>query len=69
MTTYIPFAERHVVNGLTIYNEFLQYRVWLEEHAGAEEVAWRWLRGDMVAQGVYIQDEAVAVVFKLKFAV
>lgn len=43
------------------------FRGWLEDNAGPEEVEWRWRRGDLVAQGVYIRDGQVAVAFKLKF--
>ena len=43
------------------------YRTFLEQHSGEEIDTWYWLRGDRFAQGVYIKDEAVAVMFRLKF--
>ncbi len=65
---YVNIAERHVFSHWTDeHNEFKEYRDWLELHAGPEDVGWKWRRGNMVAQGVYIQDEDVAIVFKLKF--
>jgi hypothetical protein len=45
------------------------YRIWLEEHAGMEEQGWYWRRGDIIADGGYIVDDEVALLFKLKFEI
>lgn len=43
------------------------YRGWLEEVVGTEGKEWVWNRGDLLAQGVYIQDKKCATLFRLKF--
>ena len=53
------------ISGDTLTN----YRTFLEKNAGEETDTWYWLRGDRFAQGVYIKDKQVAVMFKLVFNV
>ena len=64
---YVPISARHVYSHWTDHKEFGKYREWLEENAGAENLYWKWNRGDLVAQGVWIEDHEVALMFKLKF--
>ena len=68
---YVPIAEKHT-NSIPLhiarYNEYTAYALWLIKHAGPEDTAWRWKRGDMVGQGVYIEEDEVATLFKLTFA-
>jgi hypothetical protein len=42
---------------------------WLMATAGEYEKDWLWCRGDIIANGVYIQDPQVAVLFRLRFNV
>jgi hypothetical protein len=44
-----------------------EWRAWLLENIGAEEQAWYWRRGDLIADGVYITNDEDAVLFKLRF--
>lgn len=46
---------------------YTEYRNWLETHAGNENIAWKWDRGDLCAIGVYIALPDIATLFKLKF--
>lgn len=45
------------------------YINWLNKNVGKEEIDWKWERGDLLAQGVYIKDKACAVAFKLRFEI
>ena len=45
----------------------MERRRWLEEHVGQEYFEWKFRIGDRFAEGVYIKDEKLAILFKLAF--
>ena len=47
----------------------LTRRDWLETHASGEWEKWMWLTGNRFARGVYIRDDDIAIMFKLKFSI
>ena len=57
-------TEQHLANSI-----MTTVRKWLLDNAGEENVDWHWNRGDLRARGVYIEDESIAIMFKLRFAV
>lgn len=66
--TYVGFPDfDRVADWRVSGNTLTEYRKFLEEHSGVEDWDWAWSRGDRFARGVYINEEAVAVLFKLKF--
>lgn len=44
------------------------YRGWLEEHAGEQGKDWHWGLVENFQIGIYFQDPAVAILFRLTFA-
>ena len=67
---YVPIAEKHnysIPIQLSRYDQYSAYALWLSKHAGPEDTAWRWKRGDLCGQGVYIEEDEVATLFKLTF--
>lgn len=42
-------------------------REWLNDTAGEEELKWKWSRGDLLANGVRVEEEEIAILLKLRF--
>jgi len=47
-----------------LYGEYVE---WLNSNAGPEGYEWWWKRGDLVGEGIHFKDDAVAIMFRLKF--
>lgn len=71
--TYIPFVGfDNYIGGrsLTAIRDIVtDYRIWLLSNAGGHSIEWEWHTGHNVAQGVYIKDEQVALIFRLRFGI
>jgi hypothetical protein len=68
--SYVAFPPFNSMSGWMDQADAIDsFRRWLEEWCSPEGVGWFWRRGDRFAEGVYIQDPSIAVMFKLKFDV
>jgi hypothetical protein len=68
--TYIAFPYvQTIYDAAVLTGQMREYRNWLEENIGPQEEGWDWRFGDIVAQGVDIEDDEFALVFKLRFKV
>jgi hypothetical protein len=71
---YIPFIGYDVnyrgAHSLEAIRDIVaDYRIWLLSHSGDRGIEWEWRTGHNVAQGVYIRDEQVALIFRLRFGI
>jgi len=69
MKYYISFNNLHSSpGGVFAHADTIDtYREWLEEVVGVEIEDWVWERGDLMANGVYINDSKCATLFRLRF--
>lgn len=67
MKVLVRFKDTPLINHFQQKATFVEILKWLNDNIGKQGSDWEWLRGDLLAQGVYLPTEHDAVVFKLRF--
>jgi hypothetical protein len=65
---YVPFIKINTwpgVGSIDAHQQMTQYWQWLRDHAGNQNIDWKFNTGNIYAQGVYFATEEMALMFKL----